>query len=132
MNQEELERKFRIFEKQIMQIQEQLQAVDRAMMEMGQINLGLDEISGEKANGKEILAPIGRGIFVEAKLASEELMVDVGGANFIKKTIPETKEIIEEQIGKLGEMKNQLEGELEKINEEITESMSKVQGEKQD
>jgi len=132
MNQEELERKFRIFEKQIMQIQEQLQAIDRAMMEMGQINLGLDEISGEKANGKEILAPIGRGIFVEAKLASEELMVDVGGANFIKKTIPETKEIIEEQIGKLGEMKNQLEGELEKINEEITESMSKVQGEKQD
>ncbi len=127
-----MERKFRIFEKQIMQIQEQLQAIDRAMMEMGQINLGLDEISGEKANGKEILAPIGRGIFVEAKLASEELMVDVGGANFIKKTIPETKEIIEEQIGKLGEMKNQLEGELEKINEEITESMSKVQGEKQD
>jgi len=125
MNQEELERKFRIFEKQIMQIQEQIQAIDRAIVDMNQINIGLGEISGKKE--KEILAPLGRGIFVGAKLISGNLTVDVGGGNFVKKTVPETKEIIDEQIGKLSMMKKELEGELDKINEEITKSLGKVQ-----
>ncbi|NCN52016.1 prefoldin subunit alpha [archaeon] len=122
---EELNRKFRIYEQQIMQINEQLQAVEQATLDMGQINLGLDEIPKNKDS--EILAPIGRGIFVKAKIVSEELTVDVGEGTFVKKTIPETKEIIIEQIEKLGMMKNDLENELEKINQEITQTMQEAQ-----
>ncbi len=121
MNNEELSRRFKTFEKQIIQIQEQLRVIEQATLEMNQINFGLDEI--KKRKNSEILAPIGRGIFVKAKLISEELTVDVGEGNFVKKGVPETKELITKQIGKLDEMRKSLERELGKINDEITKEM---------
>ena len=117
----ELEEKFRIFEREIMQIQQELQAVEAALIDLGKINLGLDEIKDKKDS--EILAQIGRGIFVKAKLLSDGLTVDVGDGNFVKKTIPETKDLIEEQVQKLDSMKNELEGELDRINQEITQAL---------
>jgi len=122
---EEINQRFRIFEREIAQIQEQLQAIEQATLDLSQINFGLDEIPKNKDS--EILAPIGRGIFVKAKIISDELTVDVGDGNYVKKTIPETKKIILEQIEKLNNMKNDLENELEKINQEITNIMQEVQ-----
>ena len=81
--QQELMFKLSMFEQQIQQIQQQLQAVEQGVAELTSLNLGLEEIVGSE--GKEIMAPIGRGIFVKAKLLSEELIVDVGGKNFVKK-----------------------------------------------
>jgi len=122
---EEINQRFRIFEREIAQIQEQLQAIEQATLDLSQINFGLDEIPKNKDS--EILAPIGRGVFVKAKIISDELTVDVGEGTFVKKTIPETKKIILEQIEKLNNMKNDLENELEKINQEITNIMQEVQ-----
>jgi len=122
---EEINQRFRIFEREIAQIQEQLQAIEQATLDLNQINFGLDEIPKNKDS--EILAPIGRGIFVKAKIISDELTVDVGEGTFVKKTIHETKKIILEQIEKLNNMKNDLENELEKINQEITNIMQEVQ-----
>jgi prefoldin alpha subunit len=121
MNQEELNKKFMQFEQQIRQIQEQIGAVEQAILDMSQIKMGLDEIKGKK--GEEIMAPIGRGVFVKAKLLSEDLTVDVGGKNFVGKSIDDTKKLIEEQVEKLKEIKKELEMELEKINQEITAVM---------
>ena len=128
MNQEELNQKFMVFEQQIRQIQEQLGAIEQAILDMSQIKLGLDEIKGK--TGEEIMAPIGRGVYIKAKLLSEELTVDVGGKNFVGKNIEETKELINEQIEKLKEIKVQLEKELDKINDEITSVMMKHEKEK--
>jgi len=125
MNQEELNKKFKVFEQQIRQIQEQLGAVDQAILDLSEINAGLEGIIGKV--GEEIMAPIGRGIFVKAKLISEELTVDVGGKNFVKKGIPETKELIQYQINKLGSMQMDLEKELNNINQELTTAMLQSQ-----
>jgi len=73
------------------------------------------------------MAPIGRGIFVKAKLLSEELTVDVGDKKFIKKNIPETKRLLEDQLKKLNSIKIDLENELNGINEELTEVMLNAQ-----
>lgn len=116
---QELTFKFQILEQQIMAIQQQLQAVEQALVDISSLNLGLDEIKKDK----EILAPIGKGIFAKAKLISENLTVDIGGKNYVKKSIPETKDLIQEQITKLEGVKEDLQGELEKINEEITKVM---------
>lgn len=118
-SEQELARKFMMFEQQIRLIQEQLQAVEQAIVDLGNMNFGLDELVGK--TNSEILSPIGRGIFAKAKLISEELLVDVGGKNFVKKTIPEAKEILKEQIEKLVGIKKELENEMEKINKELTE-----------
>jgi prefoldin alpha subunit len=116
--QQELAAKFQMFEQQIRMIQEQLQAVEQAILELGSLNLSLDELIGKKDS--EILAPVGRGIYAKAKLLSEEFLVDIGEKNFVTKSIPETKKILQEQIKKLEKVREELNAELEKINTELT------------
>jgi len=122
--QQEIMFKLSMFEQQIQQLQQQLQAVEQGIVEMESLNIGLNELIG--SIGKEILAPIGRGIFVKTKLVSEDLIVDIGEKKFVKKTIPETKKLIEEQIGKLKEVKGELEESLEKVSEELQEVMNEA------
>ena len=126
-NQEELMYKLQMYEQQIQQLQQQLEAVEQAIIEMNSLVLGLNELIGSK--DKEILAPIGRGIFVKTKLISEDLTVDVGGKNFVKKSIPETKKLIQDQVIKLEEVKKELEGNLEEINNELTTTFMNAQKE---
>lgn len=123
-NQQELIFKLSVFEQQIQQLQQQLQAIEQGIIEMNSLNIGLDELVGKK--GKEILAPIGRGIFAKTKLLSEELTVDIGGKNFVKKTIPETKKVIGGQIKKLEDIKKEFENSLEKLGEELTKVMGEA------
>ena len=125
LEEQEIALKFQIFEQQIRAIQEQLQAVEQVLVELGSLNLDLGELVGKKDD--EILAPVGRGIYAKAKLMSEELLVDIGSKNFVKKTIPETKIILQKQIRKLEDIKTTLNGELEKINEELTKVFEESQ-----
>ena len=118
ISQQELAMQFQMFEQQIRMIQEQQQAVEQAIVDLSSLNFELDELVGKK--DEEILSPIGRGIYASAKLTSEELLVDIGNKNFVKKTIPETKVIIKNQIKKLEKAKEELNKELEKINTELT------------
>jgi len=106
-----------MYEQQIQQIQQQIQAVEKGKIELKSLKIGLGGLVGSK--DKEVLAPVGRGIFSETKLTSEKMLVDVGGGNFVKKTIPETQEIIEKQIKKLEEVKIELEENLQKLLEEL-------------
>ena len=121
---QELTFKFQMMEQQIVAIQQQLQAVEQTLINMASLNLGLDEIKKDK----EILASVGAGIFAKAKIISEELVVGIGDKNYLKKSIPQTKKLIQEQILKLEKVRESLEGELEKINEEITRTMIEYQG----
>jgi len=50
-----------------------------------------------------------------------------GGKNFVKKSIPETKRVIEGQIKKLNEIKEDLDKNLEKINQELRKTIMGVQ-----
>jgi prefoldin alpha subunit len=126
MDQQELMIKFQAFEQQIQQIQQQLQAVEQGTMELNSLNLGLDELVG--ATGKEIMAPIGRGIFAKAKLLSEDLLVDVGEKNLVTKNIPDTKALIQGQIEKLGQVRVDLDRAMEDINQELTKEIMASQG----
>jgi prefoldin alpha subunit len=123
--QQELFLKINTYQQQAQQLQQQLQAVNSAINELNNLNLGLDELVGKK--DKEIFASIGKGIFAKAKLLSEELTVDIGGKNFVKKSIPETKEILQEQLEKLEDVKKELNDNLEKIGEEFTKILEEAQ-----
>lgn len=123
--QQELLFKFSMYERQIRELQQQIEAISRGIIELGSLNLGLDELVGNE--GKEIYAPMGKGIFVKAKLISEELNVDIGNGNIVKKSIPETKELIEEQIKKLEDVKKELEKNFEQLGREITKVMNQAQ-----
>jgi len=124
-SQQEIMYKFSMFEQQIQQLQQQLQTIEQTIAEMDLLNLGLDNLKGSK--GKEILAPIGRGVFTKTKLDSEKLIVDVGGKTFVEKNIPDTKNIIKEQIKKLKKAKKEVENSIEEINHELTHMMLEIQ-----
>ena len=124
-NQQELIMKLGMFEQQMRQIQEQLQLVEQNTIELSSLSLGLDELKGKK--DEEILAQVGRGIFVKAKLLSEDLIVDVGSKNFVNKNISDTKKLIENQLGRLNEIKESLSNSLEEINSEVTKIILNAQ-----
>ena len=126
MNEQEMNKKFMMFEQQIRYLQEQMKAVEQAIVELESINSGLNELVVKKDN--EIIAQVGRGIYVNALLKSEELLVDIGGKNFVKKSIPETQKILSEQIEKLQDVREELNDEMENINEEITKVFMEAQG----
>ena len=127
---QELMIKLSMYEQQIKQIHQQLQAVEQAIIDIASIDSGLDELKGSK--DQELLAPIGRGIFVKTKLISENLIVDIGDKNFVTKDIDSTKKIIKEQMEKLEKAREQLEKILEEINEEMTKSYIEHQKNHQD
>lgn len=114
--------KLSIFEQQMRQLQEQLQAVEQGIIELGTLNLDLKEL--ENGEGKEIFASIGRGIFAKAKLLSNDLTVDIGEKNFVKKSVPETQEIIEKQIEKLENAKEELNKGLEEVSKEVEKAIN--------
>ncbi|HLC77879.1 MAG TPA: prefoldin subunit alpha [Candidatus Nanoarchaeia archaeon] len=124
--QQELMYKFAIFEQQIQQIQEQIRAIDHAITESSMLSGGLEELKGTK--DKEIFASIGKGIFIRGKTTSDELLVDVGGRNFVDKTVDETKEMIGTQIEKFESVKTQLEENLEMISKEVESALKESDG----
>lgn len=117
--------KFAVYEEQIKQIQEQNAALEKALGDSELLLSGLGELKGSK--DKEIFASIGKGIFIKSKIVDENLMVDVGGKNFVKKTVDETQAIIGEQIKKLEKIKGQLQENLDKINEEVDKLIREIQ-----
>ena len=121
----ELMIKLSIFEQQIRQIEQQLEIIQRSITEMNSLGIGLDEF--KRAEGREILAQIAKNIFVKTKLMSEELIVDIGGGNFVKKNIEDTKKLIKEQTNKLEKIKEELNSALEKINDELTKTIMETQ-----
>ncbi|MBI4116682.1 prefoldin subunit alpha [Candidatus Pacearchaeota archaeon] len=124
-NNQELIFKLSIFEQQIRQLQQQISAVDEGIIELETLDFGIDELKTSK--GKEILAPVGRGIFIKAKVESEDLTVDVGGRVFVKKSVEDTQETIKKQIEKLKEVKDELNKNLEEIGKEVERVMKENQ-----
>lgn len=117
MENQEIVFQLSMLEQQLQQLQQQLQAIDRGITELESLNLGLDEIKGSR--DKEIFAQVGRGIYVKAKILSEDLTVNIGDNNFVSKNVPETKELIIEQIKKLKDVEAELEKNIETTNNEF-------------
>jgi len=125
MEDPQLMAKLGIFEQQVRALQEQMEAVEKAILDLTSLKNGLEEIKGKKDH--EILAQMGRGIFVKAKLLSEDLIVDVGGKNFVNKDIKSTQKTIGEQLLKLNSIREELDEHLEKMNQEITKEILESQ-----
>ncbi len=125
MENQEIIFKLSMFEQQLQQLQQQMQAVESGITELQSLHLGLGEIPG--SINKEIFARIGRGIYAKAKIISEELTVNVGENNFVNKSVPETKKMIEEQIDRLREVEKELETNIESTNKEFLEMVQEYQ-----
>lgn len=90
-------------EQEINRLGKQIEAIDNQILELQIMQVGLQEL--EKNKEKEMLANLGRGIFIKTEISDKNLFVDVGNRTFIKKDIKETLKVIEHELEKLMEFK---------------------------
>ena len=117
-----------MMEQEAQQLNQQLQLIEQNVSEMQELGLSLDEVN--KGESKEILASLGKGIYIPVEIKDKKLIVEVGKKNFVKKTIPETKNIISEQLAKLIGAKTQTLERLETLQKEISGLMHNIEKER--
>ena len=92
---------------------------------MGLLSEGLEEF--RNSEGREVFSPVGMGIFANAKLGSEDFIVDIGNGNFVRKNVDDTKKLIWEQIKRLERAREELNSALDKINTEVSKLIANAQ-----
>ena len=117
--------KLATFEQQINQLEQQMQLIDQQVLEMQELKIALEEI--EKTEEKEIYANLGKNIFIKTEIKDKKLIVEVGNRTFVKKTIPETVEIAEDQLHKLMIGKNQVMNRMQEVQQETEKVILEAQ-----
>lgn len=117
MANEELIMKLSYLEQQSEETKKQIENVDEQTGEMESLKLSLQKIENKK-NG-EILANLGRGIFIASKIEDRKVFVNVGSKILVRKSLPDAVEIVDKQINELGEIRHQLMHNLEHINSNL-------------
>lgn len=107
-----------MLEQDAKQFEQQLMMLEQQIMELQILMTTLDDI--EKAKEKdEMLTSLGKNIFVKTALLSKDLLVNVGAKTIVKKSVGETKKLIEKDIERISELKDNLAGEFQKIVAEM-------------
>jgi prefoldin alpha subunit len=99
--------------------------VDQNVVEMNDLKASLDEIDSNE--NKEIMANLGKRIFIPVDIREKSLIVEVGKGNFVKKSVPDTKKIVDEEGDKLVEAKNQIMGRLDELQNEMNKMIMEFQ-----
>jgi prefoldin alpha subunit len=116
-----------ILDQQMKQIQKQVEAAERQAAEIEEVQKSLDELGSSKI-GSEMFVPISNGIFLKAKLEdNKSLAVNVGSNTVVKKDIPSTKAMLDEQATDLRKFQAELAGQFEKMAERAAELQSEMQ-----
>jgi|SRR3989344_5796004 len=127
-NQQEIIMQLSMLQQQAEQYEQKLNMINQQIVQLEELKVALDNIEDKK----EILANIGKGIFVSAELKSKELLVNIGNNIVIKKTAEETKKVIDRQVSQLSEIKSQFLMQLEETNMQLQDLVVRAQKEGKD
>jgi prefoldin alpha subunit len=128
MDQETIMRAMEI-QKQSEEAENGLKFINEQIGELENFNKSLEVM--QKNKEKEILAPIGKGVYMKADIREKEkLFVEVGKGVVIRKTPAEAQEVIEEQIKKFQNAKMQVIAQLEEYAMMLKEIISEIEKEK--
>jgi prefoldin alpha subunit len=122
LNQEEI-MKIQMMEQEVNYLNQQLQLIDENIKEMTQISDSLEGIS----KGNEILSNLGKKIYLPVEVKDDKLVVEVGKGNYVKKSVSETKEILERENNKLMEGKGKIIERLDFLQEEMSKMLMELQ-----
>ena len=122
---QELMFKASLVEKHLQELNEKIEYLSQQLLEMEQFSKDISFINN--AEGKEILAPVGKGIYLKSSLEGKNLFVNVGSGIVVKKSFEETRAIIESQIRSFHEARNQLMAQLEVYTRFMLETMAAIE-----
>jgi len=120
---------FQVLDQNIKQIQQQAQTLNAQLVELVGATRSLDDIKNVK-NGTEILVPISSGVYAKAEIKdTENMLVNVGANINVKKSVDDTKKIIETQVEEMKKLQKQMLGELNRLTTQaglIENEMNKI------
>lgn len=118
MAKEEIIFKLSMLEEQAGELKQQIDSLDSQISELQDLGQSLEKVRPNKE--KEMLAPLGRGIFLKTEIKDDKVLVNVGSKILVKKTFPEAVEIINVQIKEMEKIKIHLISKIEEINSELS------------
>jgi len=119
--------KIQMMEQEVNQLNQQLQLIEQNIVELNELMASLDEI--DKPENKEILANLGKKVFIPVEIKDKNLIIEVGKGYFVKKTVSEAKKVIEGENGKLIVGKGQIMERLEILQNEMNGMIMEIQKE---
>ena len=108
---QELMMKASVFERQAQEIGEKIEYLSQQISELEELNKNLGSLAN--SDKKDMFSSLARGIYMKSSLADKDLFVNVGSGVIVKKSVMETKGIIESQLSNFHELKARLMGEME-------------------
>ncbi len=101
------------------------QNVERQISELRLLKINLEGFSESK--NENALVSLGNGIYTKAELKSRELWVNIGSNTVVKKSVQETGKLIDEQVMKLENFKEQLGKEMGSLNMQLSALVESAQ-----
>ena len=87
----------------------------------------LENSLGKIEDSEEMLANLGKGVFVKTKVLEKKLFVNIGSNVIVKKNIKEASESIQEQEKQIILMISQLKSETEKLAQAVLSLQQELQ-----
>jgi len=114
-----------LLDMQIRQLEQQAVMIEQQIIDQQNLIKDLEELKKAK-KGQSLLFPFSREIFVEGKIESPDVLVNVGSKTLVKKSIDETKKLVEKQKGRLLKTNEELHREIQRIMTRIMELEKKL------
>jgi prefoldin alpha subunit len=112
-------------EQQSQEVEQNLEFVVRQIMDLEQFMDALKAFS--KSNEKEMLSPLGKGVYVKTQILDKKLYVDAGANVTIRKTPEEAGKIVEGQLSNLKKLKVQLTNQLELYSQAMQQLLREIE-----
>ena len=127
MGKEEYLLKLSMMEQEANKIEEQIKIVNQQVAELESLKLSVKKIDGSE---KEILAPLGKGIFVKSDIKDKNLFVNIGAGVVVKKKPEEVIGLIDRQLDELNNIREELVNALEGVNAGVQELVEQARKER--
>ncbi len=112
---------FNLLDSRIKEVEQSLVILEKQIAELQACQLSLEELKEVKKNSG-MLAPIGPGIFVEAKLEeNSKVLIDVGSKTLCKKSLEDAKKIIQSKLDQALEVHTRLVNEINALLQSISQ-----------
>lgn len=114
-----------LLERQMRELENELEFVDREISELSKFNDNLDYLSASQDN--VILSSLGKGVLMKAEIKERKLFVDVGAGVLVRKEPEDIKKILKDQIGRLAEARMRLLNKLHLTKENLISMLKEIE-----
>lgn len=127
MEQQEYFLKMQMLGQEAEKLEQQVQSIEQQISEMNAVKESVSAL--ESGKEKEMLANLGKGVFVQAEIKNSDFFVNVGKEIIVKKNPKEMLKIFDEQIKRLLDGKQEFANRLEALQAEMHGILKEMQKE---